>query len=58
MTTHPEAALIPVSADWAKTAYVDEATYNEMYKRSVENPEVFWAEKRESRSGRTFFGAE
>jgi len=45
MTTHPEAALIPVSKEWSKRAYVDEATYAEMYKRSVENPEVFWAEQ-------------
>jgi len=45
MTTHPEAALIPVSEEWSKRAYVDEATYAEMYKRSVENPEVFWAEQ-------------
>jgi len=45
MTAHTEAAIIPVPADWAKNAYIDEATYNEMYKRSVENPEVFWAEQ-------------
>jgi len=45
MNTHPEPDLIPVPADWAKNAYIDEATYAEMYKRSVENPEVFWAEQ-------------
>ena len=45
MNTHPEPDLIPVPAGWAKSAYIDEATYAEMYKRSVENPEVFWAEQ-------------
>ena len=45
MTTHPEAPLISVPADWAKSAYIDEATYNEMYKRSIQNPEAFWGEQ-------------
>ena len=45
MSTHPEPKLIPVSDDVAKAAYIDEATYHEMYKRSVEDPETFWAEQ-------------
>ncbi len=45
MTTHPEDTIIEVPASWAKSAYIDAATYKEMYKRSVENPEVFWAEQ-------------
>jgi acetyl-CoA synthetase len=34
----------PVPADLAKTAHVDEAGYEKMYRESVENPEGFWAE--------------
>jgi acetyl-CoA synthetase len=34
----------PVTAEWAKRAYVDEAKYKEMYERSVKDPEGFWGE--------------
>ncbi|MGB5901803.1 MAG: acetate--CoA ligase [Xanthobacteraceae bacterium] len=34
-----------VPADWAKRAYVDEAKYNEMYARSVKDPDGFWLEQ-------------
>src|SRR6478752_386489 len=33
-----------VPAEWAKRAWVDAAKYEEMYKRSVSDPEGFWAE--------------
>ena len=33
-----------VSADWAKRAWVDDAKYQEMYARSVKDPDGFWAE--------------
>jgi acetyl-CoA synthetase len=36
--------LYPVLADWARRAWVDEAKYAEMYKRSVEDPAGFWGE--------------
>jgi acetyl-CoA synthetase len=36
--------VYPVPAEWAKRAWVDEAKYNEMYKRSVEDPNGFWGE--------------
>ncbi|MEO8669586.1 MAG: acetate--CoA ligase, partial [Bauldia sp.] len=36
--------IYPVSAEWAKRAWVDEAGYQAMYKRSVDDPEGFWAE--------------
>lgn len=36
--------LYPVSPDWAKRAFVDEAGYNEMYARSAKDPEGFWRE--------------
>jgi acetyl-CoA synthetase len=36
--------LFPVPADVAAAAHVDRATYDEMYRRSVEDPEGFWGE--------------
>ncbi|CAM5506822.1 Acetyl-coenzyme A synthetase OS=Afipia felis OX=1035 GN=acsA_1 PE=3 SV=1 [Afipia felis] len=32
----------PVTSEWAKRAYVDEAKYNEMYARSINDPNGFW----------------
>ncbi len=37
--------LFPVPAAVAKRAWVDEKKYQEMYRRSVEDPEGFWAEQ-------------
>ncbi|UUX51930.1 acetate--CoA ligase [Nisaea acidiphila] len=34
----------PVPADLAKTAHLDAAGYEKMYRESIENPEAFWAE--------------
>ncbi len=34
----------PVPAEWAKRAWVDDAKYQAMYKRSVEDPNGFWGE--------------
>ena len=34
-----------VPVEWAKRAYVDEAKYNEMYARSVKDPDGFWLEQ-------------
>ncbi len=39
VTTHP------VTEEWAKRAWVDEAQYQAMYKQSVEDPEAFWGEQ-------------
>ena len=36
--------VIAVSPDWAKRAWVDEATYKEMYEASVSDPVRFWGE--------------
>ncbi|MEQ9640327.1 MAG: acetate--CoA ligase [Alphaproteobacteria bacterium] len=36
--------LIPVSAEWAKRAHVDDAKYQAMYEASIKDPEAFWAE--------------
>ncbi len=35
----------PVPAEWAKRAYVDAAGYAEKYRRSLSNPQAFWAEE-------------
>ncbi|WP_436643864.1 acetate--CoA ligase [Microbaculum sp. FT89] len=37
-------SLFPVPEAWAKRAYVDDAKYQEMYKRSVDDPAGFWGE--------------
>ncbi len=34
-----------VPAEWAKRAWVNEAKYQEMYKRSLTDPQGFWAEQ-------------
>jgi acetyl-CoA synthetase len=36
--------VYPVTTDWAKRAYVDDAGYREMYARSIKDPDGFWAE--------------
>ena len=33
-----------VPAEWASRAWVDDAKYQAMYKRSVDDPEGFWGE--------------
>src|SRR5579863_2311524 len=33
-----------VPAEWAKRAFVDEAHYEEMYRRSIADPDAFWRE--------------
>ena len=37
--------IYDVPADWRKRAFVDDAKYNEMYARSVKDPNGFWAEQ-------------
>ncbi|WP_342238408.1 acetate--CoA ligase [Inquilinus sp. OTU3971] len=39
-----DTSLFPVSDDWAKRAWVDEAKYRAMYERSAQDPDGFWAE--------------
>ena len=36
--------LFPVSESLARSSHADRATYDEMYRRSVEDPEGFWGE--------------
>ncbi len=36
--------IYPVSGEWKARAFVDDAKYNEMYRRSVDDPNGFWAE--------------
>ena len=40
-----EAKIYPVPAAFAANAHIDEATYDAMYKRSVEDPDGFWTEQ-------------
>jgi acetyl-CoA synthetase len=35
--------IYDVSADWAKRAWIDQAKYQEMYARSISDPNGFWA---------------
>jgi acetyl-CoA synthetase len=37
--------LIPVSPEWRKRAFIDRAKYEEMYARSVRDPDAFWREE-------------
>jgi acetyl-CoA synthetase len=37
--------LIPVPQDWAKKAFIDQKKYEEMYARSVADPDSFWGEQ-------------
>ncbi|MBO9723734.1 MAG: acetate--CoA ligase [Novosphingobium sp.] len=38
-------AIYPVPTEWAKNALIDEARYQQMYARSVEDPDGFWREE-------------
>ena len=40
--------VYPVLADWASKAHCDNAKYLEMYQRSIDDPQGFWAEQAES----------
>ena len=42
-----EQKVYPVPAEIAATAHIDAAKYDEMYKRSVEDPDGFWADAAE-----------
>ena len=37
--------IYPVPESWKLSAFIDEKKYNAMYRRSIENPEEFWAEQ-------------
>jgi hypothetical protein len=36
--------IYEIPAEWQKRAYLDDAKYQDMYRRSIADPEVFWAE--------------
>ncbi|MDA0338782.1 MAG: acetate--CoA ligase, partial [Proteobacteria bacterium] len=36
--------ILPVPAEWADRAWVDDAGYQKMYTASIEDPEAFWGE--------------
>ena len=37
--------LIPVSSEWRECAFIDKTKYEEMYARSIEEPDGFWREQ-------------
>lgn len=43
-----EDTVYPVPADLAKSAHINKAQYEDMYKRSIEQPDEFWAEQAKS----------
>jgi acetyl-CoA synthetase len=47
ITMSHEVKVYPVPAEMAKNAHIDEATYMEMYQRSVDDPDGFWGEQAE-----------
>jgi len=42
-----EGKTYPVSKDFAESALVDKAKYDEMYAHSVDNPDEFWGQQAE-----------
>ena len=40
--------IYPVALRNAEDAYIDEIGYQEMYHRSIDNPEEFWSEQAEN----------
>ena len=42
-----EVKVYPVPQETAKNALIDDATYKEMYRPSLEEPDSFWAEQAE-----------
>jgi len=43
-----EAKVYPVKDSIAATTHIDKATYDAMYKRSIEDPDGFWGEQAET----------
>jgi acetyl-CoA synthetase len=37
--------IYPVPERWASSAYIDDAKYNDLYERSIRDPNGFWAEQ-------------
>lgn len=40
--------LFPVPANFAAQAHIDKTQYDAMYQRSIDQPELFWAEQAQS----------
>ena len=43
-TKMSQAHQYPVPDGWAKKAFIDKAEYDEMYRRSIDDPDAFWGE--------------
>ena len=39
--------IYPVTPEWATSAHCDKASYERLYKESVETPDAFWAQQAE-----------
>ncbi len=37
--------IYPVSKNWSDSSHINKTTYEELYKKSIEDPESFWAEQ-------------
>ena len=40
-----EGQVFPVPTEWAERAFIDEAKYQDWYRRSIDDPEGFWGEQ-------------
>src|SRR5262245_5486358 len=40
-----DSSIRPVPEQWKREAYIDDAKYREMYRRSIAEPDAFWAEQ-------------
>ena len=40
-----DSQIFPVSAEWKKRAWIDEAKYQALYKQSIDDPAGFWGEQ-------------
>ena len=43
--------IYQVPADWQKRAYVDDAKYQQMYARSIKDPNGFWPTRPSASTG-------
>ena len=43
-----DATIYPVNPDFSVKAHIDQSRYEEMYQRSLSDPDGFWAEQAEA----------
>ena len=37
--------VYPVPENWSETAWINQERYKEMYRQSIENPDLFWGQQ-------------